>query len=122
MLTKEEIAEIMIYCKENSVTYRQRLNELGIPSWKFYDNRARLARKQELLPESSGSFIQLSEGTFVTEPDFKSSRMRSASARPAGRQSGKLDIEISGSGDLRMQIRGEVNCDQLRCIIETLRG
>ena len=30
MMSKEEVAEIMNYCKEKGVTYKARLEELGI--------------------------------------------------------------------------------------------
>ena len=35
MMSKEEVAEIMTYCKENGGSYKSRLSELGIPSWNF---------------------------------------------------------------------------------------
>lgn len=34
-MTREEVAEIMNYCKEHKVTYKSRLEELNIPVWRF---------------------------------------------------------------------------------------
>ena len=72
MMTKEEVAEIMTFCKENSVSYKSRLNELGIPEWKFFDSKARYAKEQAESPVPSGSeFLQLtSGGGFVPTPSF----------------------------------------------------
>ena len=40
MMTREEVAEVITYCKENGISYKERLTELGIPIWKFYDSKA----------------------------------------------------------------------------------
>ena len=37
MMTREEVAEIMTYCQEHTVSYKDRLAELGIAPWRFYD-------------------------------------------------------------------------------------
>lgn len=37
MMTKEDVAQVVAYCDENNVSQKQRLEELGIPAWKFYD-------------------------------------------------------------------------------------
>lgn len=46
MMTREEIAEILYYCKTKGVTYKDRLKELGIPPWKFYDYKAKYAAEE----------------------------------------------------------------------------
>ena len=46
-MTKEEIAEVVAYCEENKVSYKQRLAELGINAWIFYDAKRKYAPKQE---------------------------------------------------------------------------
>lgn len=33
MITKEEVAGIVAYCEEEKISYKQRLDELGIPTW-----------------------------------------------------------------------------------------
>ena len=49
-MTREEVVEIMNYCKEHKVTYKSRLEELNIPVWRFYR-----ASTQRIF--CSGSFI-----------------------------------------------------------------
>ena len=46
MMSKEEVAEIMTFCKERGISYKSRLAELGIPTWKFFDSKARYAKEQ----------------------------------------------------------------------------
>ena len=44
-MTREEVAEVITYCKKNDISYKTRLAALGIPAWKFYDSKSRYARK-----------------------------------------------------------------------------
>ena len=60
MMTKEEVAQVIAYCDENKISYKQRLAELGINPWNFYDAKRKYAPKQE--GESSGEFLQLVPG------------------------------------------------------------
>lgn len=59
-MTKEEIAEIVSYCEEKKISYKQRLAELGINAWSFYDAKRRYAPKQE--GDNAGEFLQLIPG------------------------------------------------------------
>ena len=34
-MTREEVAEIINYCQTNQITYKARLQELGIPTWRI---------------------------------------------------------------------------------------
>ena len=61
MLTREEIAEIVQYCKEHGVSYKSRLKEIGIPEWRFYESKRRYAEVQASERES-GEFLQLVRG------------------------------------------------------------
>ena len=45
-MTREEVVEMMNYCKEHKVTYKSRLEELNIPVWRFYDSKSRYAAEQ----------------------------------------------------------------------------
>lgn len=36
-MTKGEVAQVVTYYEENKVSFSQRLEELGIPAWPFYD-------------------------------------------------------------------------------------
>ena len=57
MMTKEEVAEVVTYCEENKVCFRQRLEELGVPAWAFCDAKHKYASKQE--GDNAGDFLQL---------------------------------------------------------------
>ena len=42
-MTKEEVAQVFAYCDENKISYKQRLSELGISPWNFYDAKRKYA-------------------------------------------------------------------------------
>ena len=46
MLSKEEVADVISYCKEHGCSYKERLAELGIPEWKFYDSKYKYAIRE----------------------------------------------------------------------------
>ena len=58
-MTREEVAEIIMYCKAYKVTYKSRLAELNIPVWRFYDSKSRYAEEQLSDNTSKGDFIEL---------------------------------------------------------------
>ena len=45
MMTKEEVAQVIAYCDENKISYKQRLAELGVNPWSFYDAKSKYAPK-----------------------------------------------------------------------------
>ena len=47
MMTKEDVAQVIAYCDENKISYRQRLSELGISPWSFYDAKRKYVLKEE---------------------------------------------------------------------------
>lgn len=61
MLTREAIAEIVQYCKEHGVSYKNRLKEIGIPERRLYESKRRYAEAQASERES-GEFLQLVRG------------------------------------------------------------
>lgn len=70
-MTREEVVEIMNYCKEHKVTYKSRLEELNIPVWRFYDSKSRYAAEQSSGKTAQGEFIELPHsGSFVPVPSF----------------------------------------------------
>lgn len=82
MMSKEEVAEIITYCKEKGISYKSRLAELGIPEWKFFDSKARYARQQADNSASNGEFLQLtSGGAFVPMPSFAATTGRGFSKK-----------------------------------------
>ena len=83
-MTREEVAEVITFCKKNDISYKARLAELGIPTWKFYDSKSRYALEQES-SEAKGEFLQLYDGgSSVPMPSFaaKSGRRQKAGRRP----------------------------------------
>lgn len=81
-MTKEEVGSIIQYCKENGVTYKARLTELGIPAWKFYDSKAHYAKEQEVAGPGIGEFLQLTTGgEFVPMPSFSATTGRGGQRR-----------------------------------------
>ena len=43
MMTKEEVTQVIAYCDENKISYKQRLAELRINPWSFYDAKRKYA-------------------------------------------------------------------------------
>ena len=71
MMTREEFAEIMNYCKEHKMPYKSRLEELNIPLWRFYDSKSRYAAEQSSGKTYPGEFIELPHSrSFVSVPSF----------------------------------------------------
>lgn len=68
MLSKEEVLDIIAYCKENNVNRKDRLIELGLSEWSFYEARRRYLKEESESGKDEGHFIQLrSTGGFVHE-------------------------------------------------------
>ena len=65
MMTREQILEIDQYCQEHKMSYRQRLEELSIPSWTFYKAK-RKYRMQDEATSVPGEFVQMVPGTFCS--------------------------------------------------------
>jgi len=122
MMTREEVAEVMTYCKKNNVSYKTRLAELGIPAWKFYDSKSRYALEQES-PESKGEFLRLySDGAFVPMPSFAATSGRKAKGRKEASSSRMLSIELRTPSGTMMRIQGEMNQDIIQSIIRASGG
>ena len=76
MLSKEEVADVISYCKEHGCSYKERLAELGIPEWKFYDSKYKYAIR-ERKEFDKGRFLQLrtgSDGSMAPFPSFDSAK------------------------------------------------
>ncbi len=92
MMTKEEVAQVIAYCDENKISYKQRLAELGINPWNFYDAKRKYAPKQE--GESSGEFLQfVPGGSFLPNP-IKPSRSRSSKQTDSAQGAVAVSIEL----------------------------
>ena len=76
MMTKEEVAQVIANCYENKISYRQRLSELGVSPWNFYDAKRKYAPKEDR--DNAGEFLQLIPGgSFLPNP-IRPSRSRSS--------------------------------------------
>lgn len=116
MMTKEEVAQIVSYCEENHVSYKQRLSELDIPLWKFYDAKRRYAPKNE--GDNAGEFLQLVPGESFLPNPIKPSRSRSARQKSSEQQQlSSVSIELRTPNGTMMRISGELTGRQLQEII-----
>ena len=75
MMTKEEVAQVIACCDENKISYKQRLSELGISPWSFYDAKRKYAPKEE--GDNAGEFLQLIPGGLFLPNPIRPSRSRS---------------------------------------------
>lgn len=126
-MTREEVAEVITFCKKNDISYKARLAELGIPAWKFYDSKSRYALEQES-SEAKGEFLQLYDGgSSVPMPSFAATSGRKAKGRKAkGRKeaaaSQMLSIELRTPNGTMMRIQGEMGQDFIQSIIRASSG
>ena len=117
-MTREEVAEIITYCKEHKVTYKLRLEELNIPPWRFYESKSRYAAEQSSGETSKGDFIELPQsGTFIPVPSFAGQCGRK-SKENSSLASGFKSIEIRTSKGDAIRIQGEFNGQELYSIIQ----
>lgn len=119
MMTKEEVASIVLYCSERKVSFKSRLEELGIAQWRFYEAKGRYEKSKNEC--SSNELLELgNKGTFIPCPDLtRKSRKMSGSQSDAH---GNLNIELQTAGGVMMRIQGELDSSQLRSIILSAVG
>jgi hypothetical protein len=112
MMTEEEVAEIVSYCEGHEMSFKKRLEELGIPLWKFYDSKRRYAPKEE---DGKGEFLQLMDtGGFFSANPIKPSRSRGKAPQE---QPSHLSIEMKTPNGTMMRIEGEMSQSILQTII-----
>ena len=84
MMTKEEVAQVIAYCDENKINHKQRLSELGISPWNFYDAKRKYAPKEE--GGNAGEFLQLIPGgSFLPNP-IRPLRSRSSKQKDSAQE------------------------------------
>ena len=76
MMTKEGVAQVIAYSDENKISYKQRLAELRINPWSFYDAKRKYASKADG-KNAGDSFSWYRDGTFLPNP-IKPSRSRTS--------------------------------------------
>ena len=119
-MTKEEVAEIIHYCKSNGVTYKARLNELSIAPWKFYEYKAKYAA-EETTASMDGSFVQLiGSSEIVPMPSFAAKcgkKPKNKISSPVS-STRSLSIELQTPTGTMMRISGDMDGNILQSIIQ----
>ena len=115
MMTKEEVAQVIAYCDENKISYKQRLAELGVNPWSFYDAKRKFAPKED--GENAGEFLQLVPGgSFLPNP-IKPSRSRSSKQKDSAQGAVAVSIELRTPTGTMMRISGNLTGRELKDII-----
>ena len=91
-MTKEEVAQVVAYCDENKISYKQRLSELGISPWSFYDAKRKYAPQEE--GDNAGEFLQLIPGGSFLPNQIKSSRSLSSKQKESAQETVAMSIEL----------------------------
>lgn len=109
-MSKEEVASIVLYCKENNVNFKDRLKELNITPWRFYDAKSKYSKdnNNELLDISN-------KGNFIPCPDL--SRRHIPLKTSSSHEVGNVSIELQSANGTIMRIKGELSKSQLESII-----
>ena len=116
-MSKEEVASIMAYCKEHSVSYKSRLQELNIPQWRFYDSKRRYADEES--QEGKGEFLQLQpEGVFTPAPSFRN-RSERLSRKRQKPEVNSLSVDLKLPNGAMMRVQGNMSLRYLEAIIQT---
>jgi len=115
MKTKEEVAQVTSYCAEHKVSYKQRLSELGVPVWRFYDAKRRYAPKRE--GDGAGEFLQLIPGESFLPNPIKPARSRCGRQKDAEQGAVAVSIEIRTATGTMMRVSGEMTGRELKEII-----
>ena len=103
-MTKEEVAQVIAYCDENKISYKQCLAELGVNPWSFYDAKRKNTPKED--GENAGEFLQLVPGgSFLPNP-IKPSRSRSSKQKDSAQGAVAVSIELRTPTGTMMRISG----------------
>ena len=117
-MTKEEVAQVIAYCDENKISYKQRLSELGISPWNFYDAKRKYAPKEEGdNVDNAGEFLQLIPGGAFLPNPIKPSRSRSSKQKESAQETVAVNIELRTPTGTMMRISGNLTGRELKEII-----
>lgn len=110
MMSKEEVASIVVYSKENKVSFKDRLKELRIPPWRFYD------AKRRYLKDGNNELLEIgNKGSFIACPDLR--KKRAYKRKGSSALNSKVSIELQSSNGTVIRIQGELGTSQLESII-----
>ena len=112
MRTKEEVAQVIAYRDENKISYKQRLSELGISPWNFYDAKRKYAPKEE--EENAGEFLHLIPGGSFQPNPIKPSRSRSNKQKESAQETVAVNIELRTPTGTMMRISGNLTGRELK--------
>ena len=119
MMTKEDVMDIIAYCKQNKVTYDKRLKELGLSQWRFYDAKRRYLLMERDKPGVRGKFVQLaSSGTFVPDSLTEMEGEESRTKKNIEASELKIECQTSRGGMLRMS--GKIPASMLAVLVQNL--
>ena len=114
-MTKEEVAQVVAYCDENKISYKQRLSELGISPWRFYDAKRKYSPKEE--GDNAGEFLQLIPGGAFLPNPIKPSRSRSNKQKEFAQETVAVNIELRTPTGTMIRISGNLTGRELKEII-----
>lgn len=121
MLSKEEVIEIVTYCKDHGVAYNSRCRELNIAQWRFYESK-RYYKSQEKKSVSIGEFIQLHSGGPLQPGSLNQIEGKSlkGSVKKGGQQSGVMSLELQTRGGTTLRLYGEMTPAILHELVQSL--
>jgi len=104
-MTKEEVASIVLYCRERNISFKSRLEELGIVPWRFYEAKCKYGK------DKSNGLLEIgAQGTFIPCPDLNRHTRRPVDSE-------QVSIELQTSSGVIMRIQGKLDSSQLQSII-----
>ena len=113
-MTKEEVWAIISYCDDQKVSYKTRLQELGIPLWKFYDAK----RKYIANEVNPGEFLQLLPGNQIFAGQINPVRRGGRSkSKERNSEPAEVSIELKTPKGTMMRISGKLTGRQIQEII-----
>jgi hypothetical protein len=121
MLSKEEVLDIVTYCKDHAETYNSRCKELNIPLWRFYDAKKHY-KNQEIKFGEIGEFIQLRAGGPLKPSNLNQLEGKTVKGpgKQADPQSGIMSLELQTRGGTVLRLYGEMTPAMLHELAQLL--
>lgn len=122
MLSKEQILDIISYCKNNKISRKDRLKELGLSPWSFYQSRKKYLALEARSGSNVGEFVRLSStGEYVSDSVTGMEREVSPGKNiHSGEGNGTVSIECRTVGGGMFRLHGVVTPAMLTSIIQNL--
>lgn len=111
MMTKEQVAEIVRYCSEHSVTIRQRLKEIGVSERSFY--YAKKVQRERESGVREGDFVRL----LPDSPFPGSGPLPGGEDASASGSVGHVTVELRTPGGSLMRISGRLDPSSLASVV-----